>query len=241
MTAARWPARSDPANSQFFLPKVMGRMLFSTSGFGGAILAIGTDIRLVRTLFSGNQARVGGAVCSWGQPVKNNIWSTQANANTSTALSLSRVRFRQNTAQFGGGAVAWSGAIVGDSALFAQNHADAGAAIAHWSAIKLPPHFQSAFSELIAMTTELPQSLGLARGVFVENQARAEAPAILGGAAKVALGNALMVRNTLSAQSGQAATIEGDDLELANSSIVDNATGGIKLPTTGQQARVVNM
>ena len=30
MAAARWPARSDPVNNQFFLPKAIGRMMFST-------------------------------------------------------------------------------------------------------------------------------------------------------------------------------------------------------------------
>ena len=30
IAAARWPARSDPVKSQFFLPTAMGRMAFST-------------------------------------------------------------------------------------------------------------------------------------------------------------------------------------------------------------------
>jgi hypothetical protein len=30
MLATRWPAISEPANSQFFLPMAMGRMAFST-------------------------------------------------------------------------------------------------------------------------------------------------------------------------------------------------------------------
>jgi hypothetical protein len=30
MTALRWPASSEPKNSQFFLPMAVGRMAFST-------------------------------------------------------------------------------------------------------------------------------------------------------------------------------------------------------------------
>ena len=30
MAAARFPARSEPVNSQFFLPSAMGRIVFST-------------------------------------------------------------------------------------------------------------------------------------------------------------------------------------------------------------------
>ena len=211
-----------------------------SAGLGGAVLAISSDLRIERSLFQENRARVGGAIFSWGQKSKNNIWSTKPGPAADPGLSLSRVRFRQNTAQYGGGAVAWSGALTGDSALFAQNRSDAGGAVAHWGAIKLPAAFQHAFSELVAMTTPQPQSLSLSRGVFVENQARVEGAAILGGSARVALGNALVVRNAFSPQNGQGAAIDGNDLDLANSSIADNTAGGMRVPATGQKARVVN-
>lgn len=211
-----------------------------SAGFGGAVLAISTDLRVVSSLFQENRARVGGAIFSWGQSSKKNIWNTQPGAAAAPGLSLSSVRFHQNTAQYGGGAVAWSGAMTGNSALFAQNRSDAGGAVAHWGAIKLPAGFQEAFSELVAMTTPQPQSLSLSRGVFVENQARVEGAAILGGNATVALGNALVVRNAFSPQSGQGAAIDGNYLDVANSSIADNTAGGMRVPATGQKARVVN-
>lgn len=40
MVAARHPARSEPANSQFFLPMVMGRMAFSTGLLSGWTLTV---------------------------------------------------------------------------------------------------------------------------------------------------------------------------------------------------------
>ena len=211
-----------------------------STGFGGAVLAIGTDLRLVKTLFQENRARVGGAIFSWAQPSKNNIWSTQSGAAAAPGLSFSQVRFRQNTAQFGGGAVGWSGSISGDSALFVQNSAEAGGAVAHWSAIDLPPAFQQAFSQLVAMTAPSSQSLRLSRGVFVENRARVAGAAISGGGARVALGNALIVRNAFSPPSAQGAALEGDDLDLANSSVAENTAGGIKVSAAGQRARLVN-
>src|SRR5262249_27223755 len=39
------------------------------AGFGGAILAIGSEVHLVRTLLQSNRARIGGAVFSWGQAI----------------------------------------------------------------------------------------------------------------------------------------------------------------------------
>src|SRR5262249_28331389 len=150
------------------------------AGFGGAILAIGSEVHLVRTLLQSNRARIGGAVFSWGQAINSNIWSSTGVAHLSPGLVLVQARFHENIAQFGGGAVAWSGPVTGNAALFAKNEADAGGALAHWSAIALASDFALAFSELVSMTTAGDQSLALSKGIFVENKARNAGAAVAG-------------------------------------------------------------
>lgn len=212
----------------------------AASGLGGAIHAVASEVRLVRSLFAGNKALVGGAVFSWAQPMTGNFWSTQAGAAPAPGLSLSSARFRGNNARFGGGAIAWAGSVSGDSALFNQNTADVGAAVAHWSAVELPVD-QPAFGGLIELTTDVAQVLSLARVVFVENEARAEGSAIAGGVADVSLGNALVVRNALTdPSSDQGAAIAAEGLQLTNASVVDNASGGVKLLPSGRGAALLN-
>lgn len=211
-----------------------------STGAGGAIYAIGSDVRIVRTLLRSNAASVGGAIFSWAHPVTNNIWSTPGAANLTPGLTLTQARFHQNKAQFGGGAIAWAGPLTGNAAIFANNQAHTGGAIAHWSAIALPGDFQLAFSELTNQTAAATESLDLSKGIFSENQARVAGAAIAGGTARLVLGNALVIRNSFAPANSAGAAIEGANVDLASSTIADNPSGGMKVPPAGQRARIVN-
>lgn len=210
-------------------------------GAGGAVHAIGSELRIVSTQFARNRARAGGAVFSWAQPVKDARWSTlPAVSPLQPRLSLARVRFRDNVAQLGGGALAWAGVVEGNEALFAKNTAPVGGAAAHWTAVELPAEFASVFAELDAMTLPSAQALRLARGVFIENRARTEGAAVHGGTALVALGSGLLARNVVEVTGAGAAVESARALDLANVSIADNAAGGVRLQPGGGSAELRN-
>jgi hypothetical protein len=212
----------------------------SSTGAGGAISAIGSEVRIFRTLLQSNSASVGGAIFSWSHRPKNNIWSSAASARLAPGLTLNQVRFHQNSAQYGGGAVAWAGSLNGNAALFATNRANTGGAIAHWSAITLPDELKLALAGLVDQTEAAEETLGLSKGIFADNQARESGAAMASGNAKVALGNSLVIRNSLASGNGIGAAIEGSSVDLANSTIADNAAGGVRIPPPGQRARIVN-
>jgi len=98
-----------------------------------------------------------------------------------------------------------------------------------------------AFSELTAMKTGGGQSLALSKGIFIENKARTAGSAIAAGSARVALGDTLVARNGFSPTNPTGAAIEGAEIDLASSTIADNAAGGVKLAPAGQRARMVNV
>ena len=63
-------------------------------GLGGAILAIASRLTVGQSTFSGNEARVGGAIMSWGRPPRVNIWS-EDDWTDLPRLMLSGVTFRR--------------------------------------------------------------------------------------------------------------------------------------------------
>ncbi len=212
----------------------------ASSGFGGAIAAIGSRLVIRRTLFERNSARVGGALLSWGRPAATNFWSTGPIPSGPT-LSLDRVRFKANTASEIGGAVAWSGQKEGDSGLFAANRARRGGAVAHISAGGgLSGEFADVFAAVGALTTAGPETLALARGIFADNIAVEQGSAIDGGDATVSLGNALATRNRVEASSANATTLYGAELTLANATIVGNANRGVAIAGPGGTLRLLN-
>jgi len=200
-----------------------------TSGFGGAVLALGSDVRLRRSHFTQNQAVAGGAVFSLGHALKTNDWSTGPGGAPVPGLVLTRSQFRDNAATAAGGAIAWAGRLGGDQALFSNNRAVRGGAIAHTSAIALPPDLPAlvAWAEL---TTPMPEGMELARGAFIGNEAGSDGAAIAGGQARVVLGNALVIRNTV-VQPGQGAALVARRLDLRNATVAHNASGGLRVLT----------
>ena len=91
------------------------------------------------------------------------------------------------------------------------------------------------------MKTGGGQSLALSKGIFIENKARTAGSAIAAGSARVALGDTLVARNGFSPTNPTGAAIEGAEIDLASSTIADNAAGGVKLAPAGQRARMVNV
>ncbi|MGO4842141.1 hypothetical protein AB4144_58745, partial [Rhizobiaceae sp. 2RAB30] len=85
---------------------------------------------------------MGGAVMHVGRPLRNNIWSLTP-FGVVPRLTLLGAQFRNNSAQYDGGAIAWAGVIDGDAPLFVKNSAGgAGGALVNWRAISdLPPDF----------------------------------------------------------------------------------------------------
>ena len=190
-----------------------------SSGFGGAIVALGSGLRLNDVTFRDNQARAGGAILSWGRRPLLHSWG--ALASSVPGLSLTRTRFIANSASLLGGAILFAGQVDGHAVLLARNRAPQGGAIAGWRAFGLAPPHDQVLGGLEAATDQAPDILSLARPIFVDNQA-GNGAAVLGGSADVRLGNALLVRNGMEDGSASGAILIGDRISLANSTLVQN-------------------
>jgi hypothetical protein len=210
-----------------------------SSGFGGAVSALASRVTITRTLFENNVARIGGAVMFWGGEARTNIWSTGRIQDPLT-LTLARVRFRGNSASEIGGALAWSGEVLGDAALFAANRARRGAAVAHWSAADpLDPEFADVFTALVDLTQPRNELLALGRGAFLDNVAGQQGAALDGGDAVVRLGNALVARNSVEA-AGSSGALVGNEITLVNSTVIDNRSAGITMPAAARKLSLAN-
>ncbi len=199
-------------------------------GFGGAIYATGSRLTLSRTTFEGNSARVGGAVMHVGRPLRNNIWSLTS-FSVAPRLTLLGAQFRNNSAQYDGGAVAWAGAIDGDAPLFVKNSAGgAGGALVNWRAITdLPPDFVGVLPAVEAMTLAADETLVFARALVADNVA-ASMGGVEAGPATVLLGNSILARNDVSGASPRNAGLSAaGPVQLVNSTIADHAGGGVAL------------
>lgn len=206
-------------------------------GFGGAIYSVGTRITLSRTIFDGNSARIGGAVMHVGRPIRNNIWSLTP-FEVVPRLILLGAQFRNNSADFGGGAVAWAGAIDGDAPLFAKNRSGgSGGALVNWRAIGgLPAEFAGVISGLQSMTNEVQESLRFSRALVVDNLA-ASIGGIEAGPAAVELGNAILARNSVTGSSPRNSALStSGPVRLVNTTIAYHPGGGVALEGAGTLA-----
>ncbi len=210
-----------------------------SSGFGGALSAMASRVAITRTLFENNVARIGGAIMFWGGEARTNVWSTGRIQDPLT-LTLARVRFRRNSASEIGGALAWSGEVLGDAALFTANRARRGAAVAHWSAADpLDPEFADVFTALADLTQPRNELFALGRGAFLDNVAGQQGAALDGGDAVVRLGNALVARNAVEA-SGDLGALAGKEIALVNSTIIDNRSTGITMAPAARRLSLTN-
>jgi predicted outer membrane repeat protein len=199
-------------------------------GFGGAIYATGSRLTLSRTRFEGNSARIGGAVMHVGRPLKNNIWSLTP-FGVAPRLTLLGAQFRNNSAQYDGGAIAWAGAIDGDAPLFVKNSAGgAGGALVNWRAIiDLPPDFAGVLPAVQAMTDEAGELLAFSRPLIADNVAAAVG-GIEAGPAAVRLGNAILARNAVTGSSPRNYGLNAaGPVQLVNTTIADHSGGGLAL------------
>jgi predicted outer membrane repeat protein len=206
-------------------------------GFGGAIYSAGSRLTLSRTVFDGNSARVGGAVMHVGRPIRNNIWSLTP-FDVAPRLILLGAQFRNNSADYGGGAIAWAGTIDGDAPLFAKNRTGgAGGALVNWRAISgMPAEFATVIGVLQSMTSEVDESLSFSRALVVDNQA-ASIGGIEAGPAAVELGNSVLARNSVTGGSPRNSALSGSGpVRLINVTIADHPGGGVALEGAGTLA-----
>ena len=210
----------------------------NTSGFGGAIYAMGTRLRIAGSVFEKNKARAGGAVMFWGRPPKVNIWSS-GDSPEPVRLELRRTQFRGNSATAFGGALLFAGAVDGEAVLLQANvSGTAGGAIADWRAGELPEPYGGVFDALVASTQLGPaDSMMLARPILVDNRAGSRGAALALGAATVAIGNGLIARNQSAAAGGGA--VSGVNLTLVNTTLADNPAGGF-ITAAGSTVRLGN-
>ncbi len=198
-----------------------------SSGFGGAIHAVGSRLTVARSTFRQNTARVGGAIMSWARPPRVNIWSTDDWIDL-PRLVLTRVTFDGNTATELGGAVAFAGSVASEGLVFRHNEAgSAGGAIASWRAAILPERDGSVFQVLVDNTQVQPEDrISLARSILVENRAGASGAALSVADAEAALGDVIIARNT----AGAGAAVTGVRLRIVNTVIADNDATGLAAP-----------
>lgn len=193
-----------------------------SGGAGGAILAIGSSLRIADTLFTGNEARAGGAISSFATPMAAGTWNMGAPLPDALGLRLERVRFRDNISDSIGGAIVWTGGLTGRGALFAGNRATAaGGAIAHpASASAADPASDAALAlaSIVSLTQPATDRLTLGNGIFLDNRAP-QGAAIDGGTAFVALGNGLVARNQAT---GSGAAVRSEALRLVNTTVTEN-------------------
>ena len=213
----------------------------ASAGFGGAIYAIGSRLRVARSLFEGNKARVGGAVMVWGRRPLQNIWSSEDWLEP-PRLELRRVRFRANTSTAAGGALAFAGTVDGDAVLFEANvSGGAGGAVAGWQAVELAAPHDGVFDGLVATTSPAaPDRLLLSRPIMVGNVAGGPGAALAAGPAAVVIGNGLLTGNRGTATGGTSGgTLSGTQLTVVNATLADNPAGGIS-GGTGAAVRLGN-
>lgn len=199
-------------------------------GFGGAIYSAGTRLTLSRTRFDGNSARIGGAVMHVGRSIRNNIWSLTP-FEVAPRLILLGAQFRNNSAQFGGGAVAWAGVIDGDAPLFVKNRSGgSGGALVNWRAIGgLPAEFSGVIAALESMTNQVDESLAFSRALVVDNVAESIG-GIEAGPAAVELGNAILARNSVTGSSSRDSALSASGpIRLVNTTVADHPGAGIAL------------
>ena len=203
-------------------------------GFGGAIYATGSRLTLSQTRFEGNSARIGGAIMYVGRPITNNIWSLTP-FGVAPRLTLLGAQFRNNTAQYDGGAIAWAGAIDGDAPLFVKNRAGgSGGALVNWRAITgLPPDFAGVLPAVLAMTAEASELLAFSRPLIADNVAAAVG-GIEAGPATVRLGNAILARNAVTGTGPRNYGLSAaGPVALINTTIADHPGAGLALEGAG--------
>ncbi len=174
--------------------------------WGGALLSYGSELTLQSSVLDQNQATWGGAV----------VHITPAQGIFAESpwkdLILRHVKLRGNTAVNDGGAVLIAGKIRADTTFFSGNNArGSGGAI-------------GSVTDASLAAASGPTVLQFAGSFFLDNSA-ATGSAISAPASPVRLGNGIVSRN----KCRSSAAVIGARVELANTTIVSNQGGGVRL------------
>lgn len=218
---------------------VLGRATISRSTFkgnrgmlGGAVLAWRSGLTLQSSDFDANHAVSGGAVAYLSPEGSNPLMSRMR-------FSLAHVKMRGNDAVKDGGAMLVLGDVSGDAVLMSDNKAgESGAALAIVSSSVSPTEaVPSAIAAQLPVPGAQPTTLELMRTFVLDNTA--DGHIVDAGSGIVRLGNTLLARNVATAPGG--AAIGGQNVELANSTVIGNQSEGLRIQAGGAQgAHITN-
>lgn len=217
-----------------------GRAIISRSTFkgnrgmlGGAVLAWASSLTLQSSEFDDNQAVSAGAV-AYISPAGD-----QPSLGGPLGFRLAHLKLRGNVAAKDGGAVLVVGDVSGESVLLSGNKAgESGGAIAIVGpGISPDEAVSNDVVEALPLLGSRQSTLALSRTFVLDNTAAQDA--IAAGAGVLRLGNALVARNVASSAGG--AAIHGQNVELANSTVINNKSEGVRIEPGGTHgARLSN-
>lgn len=219
---------------------VLGRATISRSTFkgnrgmlGGAVLAWNSELTLQSSEFDANHAVSGGAVAYLSSSGSNPFVSRMR-------FNLSHVKFRDNEAAKDGGALLLLGDVSGDAVQMSRNKAgESGGAFAVVGPSVSPKEaVPKAIGDDLPAPGAQPTRVELMRTFVLDNTAAQHA--VDAGAGLVRFGNSLFARNVATGAGG--ATIDAQNVELANSTIIANKSEGLRIEAGGTGgARVANV
>ena len=206
-----------------------------SGGAGGAILSVGSAIHVSESLFTQNTAQVGGAIAAFGEPMVSGTWNQGPPSPSQLILRLDRSRFHDNQSSSVGGAIAWTGGLHGQGALFVGNKAGTGGGALALATLAKGEALQAilGIGTLTAPTQE--HQLSLSGGIFLRNVAKRGA-AIYANGATIALGNALVADN----RSEDSAVVSGGVMRLINSTLFGNQGFGVAVSGPSRKLSLAN-
>jgi hypothetical protein len=227
------------------------------SSAAGALEVVLGHATLSRCTFKGNRGMLGGAVFAWRSGLT--LQSSDFTANHAVSggavvylfpkgsnpgmpgmrLSLSHIKMQGNEAAKDAGALLVLGEASGDAVLMSGNKAgESGGALAVVSASVTPAEAVPAeLAATLPVPGAQPTTLDLTRTFVLDNTAAGHA--LDTGSGIVRLGNTLIARNVATAPGG--AAIDGQNIELANSTVLANKSEGLRIEVGGAQGvRIAN-
>lgn len=206
-----------------------------SGGAGGAIFAVGSAIHVSESLFAQNSAQVGGAIAAVGQPMVSGTWNQGPPSPGQLVLRLDRSRFHDNQSSSVGGAIAWTGRLHGQGALFEGNRAGIGGGALALATLANGEERQAILGIGTLTAPVQEHQLSLSGGIFLRNVA-ARGAAIYADGATVALGNALVADN----RSENSAVVSGGAMRLVNSTLFGNQGFGVAISGPGRKLSLAN-
>jgi len=190
---------------------------------GGAVYAVGASLTVQSSEFDGNLATSGGAIGYLSAGPVSSLTSWPLN------FRLSHSKLRANEAAKDGGALFVLGDLTGDAVLMSDNKAgqSGGAMAMVGPGITIDEAIPPVSGAVLPALPFKPNNVALMRTFVLDNIAVGDA--IEGGGSFMRFGNTLVARNT-----GKAA-IHGQNVELANSTVIGNKSDGLRIDAGGTQ------